>query len=97
MDNPTGGIVLAAPAISLFGLVVRTTRGQTSKRINQTTYCSLAAGKKCQLWRAILNQFRLVRGSSASRRPSPIKLIASTVTKIATPGGSHSHQKFSSI
>ena len=42
-------------------------------------------------------QSTLVRGSSASRRPSPMKLMASTVTKIATPGGNHSHQKFSSI
>src|SRR5690606_593141 len=30
-------------------------------------------------------------GVTASRRPSPTKLTASTVTAIAMPGGSHSH------
>ncbi len=78
-------------------LVFLTTRGTTSEwRILSICY-RVAAGENPRFRRAFLNQSRLVRGSSASRRPSPIKLMASTVTKIATPGGSHSHQKFSSI
>ena len=66
-------------------LVFLTTRGATSVwRILLFCY-RVAAGENPRFRRAFLNQSRLVRGSSASRRPSPIKLMASTVTKIATP------------
>ncbi len=78
-------------------LVFLTTRGATSEWRTLSICCRVAAGENPRFWMAFLNQSRLVRGSSASRRPSPMKFMASTVTKIATPGGSHSHQKFSSI
>ncbi len=78
-------------------LVFLTTRGTTSEWRTLSICYRVAAGENPRFRRAFLNQSRLVRGSSASRRPSPMKFMASTVTKIATPGGSHSHQKFSSI
>ena len=34
-----------------------------------------------------------MRGSKASRRPSPTKLIARTVSRIAIPGGSQIHKE----
>src|SRR5579885_2056146 len=37
-----------------------------------------------------------MRGSSASRSPSPTKLMHSTASTIANPGGSHSHGRDSS-
>ena len=78
-------------------LEIMTTRGRTSARRILSINCRIVAGENSRFWMAFLNQSRLVRGSRASRRPSPMKFMASTVTKIATPGGSQSHQKFSSI
>ena len=66
-------------------LVFLTTRGTTSEwRFLSISY-RVAAGENPRFRRAFLNQSRLVRGSSASRRPSPVKFMGSISNVAQTP------------